>query len=289
MKKNLEVYNIPGGEWIYYKIYLGTKSADDLLVSSIHPFVKELINTNIIDQWFFIRYNDPKFHLRIRFKCNTENYGRVLNGMHNILREQVRESIVWKVQIDTYNREIERYGISTMEFSERIFFYDSMMICCILENLEDENSRWLFGLKAIDSFLDLFNFNLDEKILLFQLLSTSFRAEFGKSKVLNSAINDKYRNYKLQIADMLEDKNSNKKFYKLIGNKSKFIANDEEYKLPSKLMDKNTFNSFISSHIHMTMNRLFKSKNRAHEMVCYDFLYRYYKSKCVLQKLAINV
>lgn len=38
-------------------------------------------------------------------------------------------------------------------------------------------------------------------------------------------------------------------------------------------------NDFLSSHIHMTMNRIFCSKNREHEMICYDFLSRYYKSK----------
>ena len=34
----------------------------------------------------------------------------------------------------------------------------------------------------------------------------------------------------------------------------------------------------LSSLIHMTMNRFFKSKNRLHEMVIYFFLYKYYDS-----------
>ena len=43
-------------------------------------------------------------------------------------------------------------------------------------------------------------------------------------------------------------------------------------------------NHLMGSYIHMLMNRLFKSNNRMHEMVCYDFLYRYYKSEWAKNK-----
>ncbi|MEF9476554.1 thiopeptide-type bacteriocin biosynthesis protein [Chryseobacterium sp. 1B4] len=65
----MRAYNIPGGNWIYYKLYMGTKSADEILEDKIKPLADQLIEENVIDQWFFIRYNDPKYHLRIRFKC----------------------------------------------------------------------------------------------------------------------------------------------------------------------------------------------------------------------------
>ena len=35
----------------------------------------------------------------------------------------------------------------------------------------------------------------------------------------------------------------------------------------------------VSSLLHMLMNRIFKSQNRLHEMVGYDFLYRYYMAQ----------
>jgi thiopeptide-type bacteriocin biosynthesis protein len=40
----------------------------------------------------------------------------------------------------------------------------------------------------------------------------------------------------------------------------------------------------MSSYSHMMVNRLFKSKQRTHEMVLYDFLHRYYKSEIARQK-----
>lgn len=38
-------------------------------------------------------------------------------------------------------------------------------------------------------------------------------------------------------------------------------------------------NDLLSSYSHMMVNRLFKTKQRTHEMVLYDFLHRYYKAE----------
>ena len=43
---------------------------------------------------------------------------------------------------------------------------------------------------------------------------------------------------------------------------------------------------YVRSIIHMTMNRLFRSKNRLYEMVIYDFLFRYYQSALARIKYA---
>ncbi len=37
-------------------------------------------------------------------------------------------------------------------------------------------------------------------------------------------------------------------------------------------------NHLMNSCMHMLINRIFKSQNRKHEMVYYDFLVQYYKS-----------
>ena len=41
----------------------------------------------------------------------------------------------------------------------------------------------------------------------------------------------------------------------------------------------------LESHIHMMLNRLFRSKNRLNEMVCYDFLFRVYKSRSARNRI----
>jgi thiopeptide-type bacteriocin biosynthesis protein len=58
---------IVGEEWLYYKIYCGNYTADKILINEVQTIVNKLFRKKLIDQWFFIRYYDPDFHLRIRF------------------------------------------------------------------------------------------------------------------------------------------------------------------------------------------------------------------------------
>ena len=43
-------------------------------------------------------------------------------------------------------------------------------------------------------------------------------------------------------------------------------------------------NALLMSMIHMTMNRWFRTKNRLHELVIYDFMSRYYTGEIAKKK-----
>ena len=68
-----------GSEWLYYKIYLGKKTADLLLVH-LKPLIEKLLYQQKISHWFFIKYEDPDNHLRLRFhipdSSNLQNVGK---------------------------------------------------------------------------------------------------------------------------------------------------------------------------------------------------------------------
>lgn len=68
---------IPGSVWLYYKLYTGPKLADKILALYILPIINQLYEHRLIDLFFFIRYNDPDFHIRIRFK--TKNNSDVIS------------------------------------------------------------------------------------------------------------------------------------------------------------------------------------------------------------------
>lgn len=276
----LSIYNILGGEWIYYKIYLGSKHADNILKTKIYDLTRRLINTNIIDKWFFIRFNDPNFHIRIRFKLtNHSNILTVISEMFEILDPFIKDFSIWKVQLDTYNREVERYGFKTMLLSENLFFYDSIMVLEFLNQFNDENLKWLFALKAIDNFLDIFEYSIKEKLSLIQFLSTAFKKEYEESQIFNTSLNNKYRLLKNDIRSFM-DSDENISIKKILETKNEMIyTRYPNFKKNLENILEIDLNDFLSSHIHMTMNRIFCSKNREHEMICYDFLSRYYKSK----------
>ncbi|MEM1001600.1 MAG: thiopeptide-type bacteriocin biosynthesis protein [Bacteroidota bacterium] len=288
---------IVGSEWLYYKVYTGAKSADTLLTSILLPHVRTFNKEQqLITKWFFIRYADPKHHLRIRFMVpNKVSQGTIIHELFEALQPYAQKDIVWKVQLDTYHRELERYGTNTMELSESLFCIDSEAIVKFLDLIEGEEGeqlRWLYGLRAVDNLLNAFEFPLQEKLLLLEGLKTGFGHEFGMSRPLKKQLDDKFRKEREAITHFItfathEDYRPildilNEQFNSLrpLAQKLKELECKKQLQV--------TKQGLFSSYIHMLMNRLFKSKNRLNEMVCYDFLYRYYKSTLARSKKVIG-
>lgn len=277
---------IIGDNWIYFKIYCGSNTADLILVNLIKPLSKELFDSGVIDKWFFIRYSDPKNHIRVRFYCSDiNNLQLVFLKLNQNLKWYLANDLVWKLQADTYQREIERYGENTMILSEYLFYYDSIMIIDFLDLIENifidgDELRWLFGLKAIDSLLNSFRYEIKSKKELLNGLKVSFNNEFKMNSTHNKQVSNKYRNERKKIEDFLNFTGYRDSIIdeidEVIKNKEvSTVKIIEEIKIHKKNVE---LDIFLNSQIHMLMNRLFKSKARLHEMVIYDFLYRYYDS-----------
>lgn len=117
---------IPATEWLYLKIYAGVKTADIILDEAIQPLMKYFQENDYISKWFFIRYNDPKPHLRIRFKLNNiDDYSKILVKINEALQEYIESGEISDIVIDTYSRELERYGENTIEEAEILFYKNS--------------------------------------------------------------------------------------------------------------------------------------------------------------------
>jgi thiopeptide-type bacteriocin biosynthesis protein len=288
-----------GDEWIYFKFYTGPKTADKILLEAIKPFTEYLLNSGKIDQWFFIRYADPDLHLRIRLHYIKKNsVGIIIRTIFKYIEKFVEQELIWKVQTDTYQRELERYGIQTMELSEQFFFIDStffLKILPLLKNPEGEVHRWIYALMLIDNLLDSFQFKVEDKFHLLHGLTDSFGREFGRNYFLKGQLDAKFRKERNLIEQLLNPSIEKE------SNISNLIVYINEYKkiiapLTHELLmyNNNTqlneiYKNLITSYIHMSMNRIFKSKLRMHEMVLYDLLFRYYKSFIARQQKKIDV
>lgn len=289
---------ILGDSWLFYKIYTGPKTSDTILTEAIRPVALQLIREKVIDKWFFMRYSDPKHHLRVRFHFNApDTIGTIINRLLPAFRDFTDKDLIWKIQADTYKRELERYGHNTMELAETLFFHDSTMITEFLDMIEGdegEELRWLFSLRAMDSLLDSFLYTEEEKLALLERLKTGFGEEFGMSRPLKKQLDDKYRKYRAKIdafmvfqagdnpdyGPILEVLERKKRNITLVANAVLKHRDEKTLEVP--------LNDLMGSYIHMLMNRLFRSRNRMHEMVCYDFLYRYYRSAIARKKKGKN-
>lgn len=285
--KQIQRDYIPGEEWLYYKVYMGKGTSDFFLTQYLYPYVQSLKKQKIITKWFFIRYADPEPHLRIRFyNCDAKKLSFVIFSFRKVLRELMNEEIVWKIQLDTYSRELNRYGGANIENMESLFEVDSGLLIDflnVLDKYNNDNLRWIYGLKSIDSVLNTFNYELSGKFRLLTHLKNSFGKEFGMNRFLKKQLDSKYRKHKAAVSDFMEeeDKEKYKLLYALIRNRhessEKYAQNILELIQNGKL--EMSIDNLLVSYIHMLMNRLFTSKNRVNEMVCYDFLHRFYKSK----------
>ena len=164
------------------------------------------------------------------------------------------------------------------------------MICKIItldKVKQDENLRWLLGLKMIDILLDDFGYSLQDKLDLLNTLQDNFGKEFGITNDFRRQFGRKYRVEKTLIEKVLA-KNSEQNdeyvdlFSPIFENSvaSKTIIEEMKSKTQKTVEDtKPLFSqSNLSSYIHMMLNRLFRTQQRTHELVLYDYLFRYYSS-----------
>jgi len=265
-----------GDEWLYYKIYCSPQIADEILIS-LNSVFDNFLNEKIIDKWFFIRYNDPNNHLRIRFHfVDLNNINKVIMVLNKHLKQYLESQLIVKVVCDTYVREIERYGRNTMELSEHIFCSDSIAVSKFLALKEnrDEMFRWAFSLCSIDSFLDEFGYSLTDKLHLLTLMKDNFFKEFQINKTKRIALDKKYRKYTSLIAQTLSNGNPILNERKILNKLTVLeILNKEKQGVLE-----NSLANLGMSYIHMINNRIFASKQRMNEMVIYYFLFKKYKS-----------
>lgn len=270
---------VPGSEWLYLKIYTGVKTSDIILEESIQSVTEYLQANNYISKWFFIRYHDPKIHLRIRFYLNnTEDYTVVVNKITNGLQEFTDSGEIFNISIETYTREIERYGKNTIEEAEMLFHKNSEFTLQCL-HYEDEE-KIMFSLFYIDEILNKLNLSIQEKLDWIKDFNTAFKQEFNADKKLNSQLDKKYRDFKPKFLDFIQSE-------EFCGERNYIISNIDE----CRIVLQNGFNhyenqslgiiplqNFFQSIFHMNINRLFVSNQRLFEMIVYDYLLRYYKS-----------
>lgn len=276
-----------GSEWVYFKIYSGYKIADIILLEYLKEKIELLQSQNHIKKWFFIRYNDSDSHLRIRFQLNShESFFHIMKGFKPVWEDLLVKNYTWKVQNDTYLREIERYGEKTIEDSETLFCYDSKMILDYLglkNKFKKEEMQLLFSFLSIDSFLSAFSLSTSEKLNLLDNMQQGFKEEFNATKVLKSELDKHYRGLEKEISNVM-NLNSDYELsalYAIVREKNKNIKPVVESLKQNLEINLNTF---LSSHIHMMVNRQYTSRQREYETLIYDHLYRYYKT-CFYRKV----
>ncbi|REA63530.1 hypothetical protein DSL64_03545 [Dyadobacter luteus] len=273
-------YNV-GSEWLYIKLYTGTKTADKILTAVIRPFCKELIASKTIDKWFFLRFSDPQEHLRIRFHSKDSGFwSQVLQQFNQLAEPLLSSGEIYKIQLDTYEQEIERYGSKTMQVSESLFYHDSVAVSKFLSLIagsEGEKFRWLFALRGIDMLMEDFCLDITEKYDVINTMARSYFEEFNGDDLLKHNLNQKYRQNREAIENIL---NPDKDAIYITKGVACFSIRSEMNRmvLENTSLSINQKKDLLLSYIHMFAIRLFIAEPRMQELVIYHYLAKYYES-----------
>jgi thiopeptide-type bacteriocin biosynthesis protein len=288
----------PGDQWVYFKIYSGQQIQDHILVNNIRNLVQVLENKALIKSWFFIRYNDPEPHLRLRFLAtDPTHFAEVVDCANQEFNELKGSGIISSLQIDTYIREIERYQGRYIKQAEAFFHADSHACLEILNIIADQDPdfRWLSSLLSVDILLNELRYTVSDKLELLSNLRDSFREEYKVEKDVKLHIDRRYRIKRSKIEDFLSLRSSSQVAQKVQGVlKLRNLLCSNDLNLLGKLKEEgeqNALDSILTSVIHMIVNRIIPDNPRKHELLLYDFLCRHYRTvqaKKMNKRTALN-
>lgn len=263
---------VPGSEWMYFKVYCHPNRANDILLTKIKPLLRSQKIKTTIEKWFFIRYNDPKFHIRLRLLVETKYQAAFLGALKATLNEAIKTGAISTLQTDTYIPEQERYGYNKMNTVEDCFYYGSKWVLDLLL-LQQKGTKTNIEIAIINIhvMLSAAAISLPERISLLKQLYDSLQKEHALNKNDEIELGAKYRNYQPQIKTWINQKttqNQNRNYF------------EQHLKMClSSLQNLDETFQLLSNLIHMQLNRVFIDQARKREMVVYFLMFRWYQTE----------
>jgi len=287
---------LPGSEWLYLKLYTGAATADRLLTGTVAPLVKAALGSGVADGWFFIRYGDPDWHLRLRFHGIPARLRELAGELSGALAPLHQEQLLWKVQFDTYEREVERYGgPEAILLAEQLFQVDSEAVLELLELLpgdEGADARWRLLLCGMDGLLSDLGLDLEARLQLTTALCEGFGREFQVDRSVERRMNERFRKERRGLEELLGSRRANTpvlaKGLEVLRRRSDklapIVAGLEELEAAGRL--EVPISELAGSFLHMHANRMARSAARAQELMLYALLSRHHASQAARQRKA---
>ncbi|MED1368112.1 thiopeptide-type bacteriocin biosynthesis protein, partial [Bacillus paranthracis] len=269
----------PFEEWISIKYYFKEDFQDNIIKDFVKDLYLRLIKKNIISTFFFIRYKDPKSHLRVRMKIKENKYKEFIEIYSSFLQDTNIKHLLTDCIMDTYVQEFARYGgENCISYAEEVFHSDSISCMEMIEMYRNKTLSFskieLFIISSI-KMLDYMGIGLGDQVdyLSNYNAGKKFNEEYNKLSSKLSEIIDGKDNWKhLRLAESgvnLFISISNlekpcKKYWEIIESECKGYSGNKEY--------------ILQSILHMHFNRLV-GINRGLETRVMSYLYKFIYTK----------
>ncbi|HEU4404173.1 MAG TPA: lantibiotic dehydratase [Polyangiaceae bacterium] len=273
----------PGSEWLYVRLEAAGSLHDRLLAEVVAPVVKGARASGAIDAWFFVRFADPAPHLRVRFHGDP---GRLRSGVLGALEQacgpHLRERRLARVALDTYVREVERYGGDLgVALAERFFHLDSEATLELVEggSLDDSAGRWRAALVGVDRLFGDLGLDVGARLRLVTRLSDACRGELGLTEAAARRLDARFRAERPGLGALYAGEGGalhaafTERSRRSVGLMRGLEKASREGALHVSL------EAFAATLAHLHVGRLVSGALRPVELIVYDFLRRLYRSQ----------
>jgi thiopeptide-type bacteriocin biosynthesis protein len=226
--------------------------------------------------WFFIRYRDEGYHIRLRIKSQEKCIGLIIKLMKRQLMKDVRLQLVREYLADTYKPEWERYGPDVMHQVENVFGASSDLIVHYIKEAVSVNFKMPYysvAFVSVKQMIETFIPDLTAQIIFLDQMVTSFYWEFSDDKLLKLDLNEKYRELKIELKSILSDSD----YYRdlqIAEIHHTFVAQLNALVRNKALKHDQRKHQLLADLIHMHLNRLFVDDQRKQELVVYYCLWK---------------
>lgn len=277
----------PGSDWVFASLYAGPATIDRLLIETVPPLLETLRQADALRHWFFVRYADPDWHLRLRLFGDAA-------ALHALALPMLDSSLAWRVRLDTYEPEIERYGGRLgMQLVERLFCADSEAALRVIASYpanEGLDVRWRVALRGVDLLLDDLGLDQPAKLGVLQQMAASFVSEFEHNANLKQQLATKQRALHHDVAEALSTTVAAD--HALSSGADALTQRTADWRETITLLQQAetaghltlTLPELAGSLAHMHVNRMLRSAHRAHELVLYDLLARHHRSQAARRR-----
>jgi thiopeptide-type bacteriocin biosynthesis protein len=274
--------------------------ADQILVDCLVPLAKQLIENNEIWQWFFVRYADPDFHIRFRMDGNgAETLDLIVRRLRSSVELMVDSGLVHRLEIGTYETEIDRYGgHEALPLFQEFFCVNSVSVAQILAGIRHKTllgaSRQALSALGMHQILNAFSYSLDERQTLLTrardaLVSRLWRRETRARRRANAEQFRAERHVLARLIDsgvssLTDDAESVESQIRCVSRYALIAGQLSALEGADRLTS--SLATIVPSVLHMHANRMAGTNGLVDEFAAYDLLRQTYRSTLGRQREA---
>lgn len=261
-----------GSEWTYAKIYCARRHSDRLIAREIAPAIESARQSGHVVEWFFVRYQDPRSHLRVRIRGEWRGVSeRLVPRLSGCLTDLERGLIVSDYAWCTYEPETERYGgAQIMGLAEAVFCADTRAIVEILQRrwAPTAEDRLIVGAVSVTCLLRDFGYDASTLIGMLQRLRDRVPCSAVERPVLRGNASRLMRTMGRRLA--AEYGNGAQAQLARVFAPRSAICSDISARLQADASGAAKMGRIVADMAHMSVNRVLSHPSARSEYVLYD-------------------